>query len=195
MLFALGCTPGANPAPTIGKGDLQTPSPYQHFLPQAPPSEANRVRHLGYSIIAPSGWKCRTIPVEPFLKGYLAEQLSIEGPQPEQSKAHLSIQRLGPQGGKQFSDCLQPGRSPGDGYRLTQFQERPAFEKFLTGFGKRQAVRGTYQPYLLQEVVFERGGQWFRLEFSMKNADYDKPYYTQPLPIIRQYFEIFRSER
>jgi hypothetical protein len=152
----------------------------------------NRVSHRGYSIVAPTGWKTRTIPIEAFMKNYLTDQLAIEGPQPEQS--HFDVQRLGPSGGRQFKDWLQPGRRLGDGYQLTQFQGQPALEKFLPGTGRRQAVRGSYHPWLLQEVVFERGGQWFSLTFTMKNADADKPYYTKPLPIIRQYLDTFRPE-
>ena len=35
-------------------------------------------------------------------------------------------------------------------------------------------------------VKLERDGQWFSLRFDMRNADKNKPYYTEPLPIIEQ---------
>jgi hypothetical protein len=169
----------------------QLHSPYESYLRQAP-SETNRVEFAGFSIVRPAGWTTRRIKIEDWFKGSVAAQYEIEGPQPDNYGPRITIQHLGSDADKTYRDWLTPGRQLADGLALTQFQNRPALSKFLSGYGERQAVRGTYQPWLLQELIFERDGQWFLLSFNMKNADKDKPYYTQPLPIIQQYFETFR---
>ncbi len=168
-------------------------SPYAHYLPQIPPSETNRIEHSsGFSIVSPVGWKTRMIPVEDFLKDYVADEIVIEGKESDEYKPRITIQRLGPAANRTNREWLEPGRSLADGWVFTQFQSQPALAKFLPGYGRRQAVRGTYHPDLQQEVCFEREGKGFRLTFYMRNADGNRPYYTQPLPIIQQYFETFR---
>jgi hypothetical protein len=74
----------------------------------------------------------------------------------------------------------------------SQFQGHPALTRFLPGGGKSKAVRGSYQPWLSQELVFKNQSQWFSIGFSMRNADEGEPYYTQPLKIVQDYFETFR---
>jgi hypothetical protein len=142
--------------------------------------------------VCPAGWTTRTVPIQDFLKDSLADEFVLEGTQSDDLKPHITISRGGPETSRQNKNVFQPDWGKDDGYTHIQFQGQPAVVRFLNGYGKRQAVRGSYQPWLLQELLFERDGQWFRLSFDMRNADKDKPYYTQPLPIIQQYFETFR---
>jgi hypothetical protein len=169
----------------------QVHSPYESCLPQAP-LETNRVEFAGFSIVRPAGWTTRTIKIQDWLEGSVADQYEIEGPQAGNYGPRITIQRLGPDANKTYSDWLTPGRQLADGLVLTQFQNQPALSKFSPGYGAWRAVRNAYQPWLLQELVFERNGQWFLLSFHMQNADKNKPYYTEPLTIIEQYFETFK---
>lgn len=169
-----------------------TGSPYEHYLPQADPLEANRVEFPeGYSIVRPSGWTARTIAIEAFLKEYVADQIVLEGYKIDEYPPRITIQHLGPKENAQFTS----GQGLADGWISTQFQGQPALSRFIAGNGSRRAVRSTYQPWLSQSLFFERDGSGFILIFDMRNADKDEPYYTQPVPIIKKYFETFRYNK
>jgi hypothetical protein len=179
------------------RGAFSNRSPYEKYLPQSPPAETNRVRfRKGISMVSPPGWKSRTIPIESFLKGYVTDEFVLEGEADpkEEYKPKITIQSLGPKARHQWETLLkrEPGRKNLDRYVLTRFQGEPAFARFLSGFGESHAVRGSYQPWLLQGVVFKSQGQWFSLDFDVRNADEGEPYYTEPLKIIQDYFETFR---
>ncbi len=191
VLAASGCAHGQKSLEQLTQGVAQVHSPYESYLPQAP-LETNRVEYAGFSIVRPADWATRTVKIEDWFKGSVAAQYEIEGPQADNYGPRITIQRLGPDANKTYPDWLTPGRQLADGLVLTQFQNQPALAKFLPGNGARRAVRGYYQPWLLQELIFERDSQWYLLSFNMKNADKDKPYYTQSLPIIQQYFDTFR---
>ena len=164
-------------------------SPYEHYLPQATPSETNRVEFPeGYSIVSPAGWTARTIAIGDFLKDYVADQIVIEGHETDEYPPRITIQHLGPKENAQFTS----GQGLADGWTSTQFQGQPALSRFLAGYGSHRAIRGTCQPWLTQELFFECDGNGFILSFDMRNADKDEPYYKQPVPIIEQYFETFR---
>lgn len=168
-------------------------SPYERYLPQAPPAETNRVEFVpGYSIVSPVGWKGRTIPIEDWLKKDVADQVELKGDVADDYPPRIQIQHMGPDEYAIYHGWLQSTQPLADGLTHTQFQGQPALSRFLSGYGKRRAVRGTYQPWLSQELFFERDGNGFILIFDMRNADKDKPYYTHPVPIIEEYFETFR---
>jgi hypothetical protein len=186
-----GCVRGQKVAEQPTQMASQVDSPYESYLPQTP-LETNRVELAGGSIVRPAGWTIRTIKIEDWFKSSVAAQYEIAGPQADNYGPRFTIQLLGPDANETYAGWLTPGQQLPDGWVLTQFQNQPALANFLPGFGERQAVRDSYQPWLTQYLLFERGSQWFLLNFEMKNADKDKPYYTQPLPIIQQYFETFR---
>ena len=168
-------------------------SPYAKWLPQTDPVETNRIEFpAGYSIVSPAGWMTRTIPIEDWFKKNVADQIEIAGSQMDEYKPQISIQHLGLEDNKLYMDWLQSNQTLPDGWSHIEFQGQPALGKFLPGYGSHRAKRGSYQPWLSQYLFFEREGNGFRLEFQMKNADKDKPYYTKPLPIIVKYFETFR---
>src|SRR4051794_39506074 len=55
-------------------------SPYARYLPQAPPSETNRVEFPeGYSIVSPVGWTTHMTQSEDWFKGSVADQIEISG--------------------------------------------------------------------------------------------------------------------
>jgi len=190
-LAVSGCAHGQKTLEQPAQAGAQVHSPYESYLPQAP-LETNRVEYAGFSIVRPAGWTTHPITIEDFLKDSVTAEVTLEGQENDDYNPRITVQRLGPGANKTYRDWLTPGRQLADGWVLTQFQNQPALSKFLPGYGSRRAVRGTYQPWLSQYLLFERDGQWFLLIFDMRNADKDKPYYTQPLPIIQQYFETFR---
>jgi hypothetical protein len=168
-------------------------SPYERYLPQALPSETNRVEFsAGYSIVSPVGWTARTIPIEDWFKSSVTDQIVIEGHVADEYPPRITIQHLGSDEYALYHGWLQSTQSLPDGWTHIMFQGQPALSKFLTGSGSHQAVRGSYQPWLSQYLFCECDGNGFILIFDMRNADKDKPYYTHPLPIIEQYFETFR---
>ena len=180
-------SPGA-----VRKGGAASAQSVQSFLPQVSPSETNRISHpTGFSIVCPPGWTTRTIPIQSFLKDWVSDQFELEGTQKDQYRPKITIQLLGAAAGRQWNDALKPGWTNSDGYALTSFQGQSAFKRFLPGYGKARAVRGTYQPWLSQQLIFKSQGRWFSLAFVMRNANQDKPFYTQPLKIIQDYFETF----
>ena len=191
VLAVTGCAHGQKALEQPAQAGAQVHSPYESYLPQAP-LETNRVEYAGFSIVRPAGWTTHPIAINDFLTNDLTAQLAIEGPEDDEYKPRFNIQRLGPNADKMYRDWLTPGRHLSDWQVLTQFQNQPALSRFLPGYGERRAVRGTCQPWLVQELTFERDGQWFSLRFDMRNADKNKPYYTEPLPIIEQYFETFK---
>jgi hypothetical protein len=171
----------------------ETHSPYERYLPQAPPSETNRIEFsAGYSIVSPVGWTARTIPIENWFKSSVTDQIVIEGHVADEYPPRITIQHLGSDEYALYHGWLQSTQSLAGGMIHTQFQGQPALSWFLAGSGSRQAVRGSYQPWLSQYLFCERDGNGFILIFDMRNADKDKPYYTRPVPIIEQYFETFR---
>jgi hypothetical protein len=133
----------------------------------------------------------RIVPIEPFMKDYVAEQFVLEGTQPDELKPVMTIQRLGPAGQRQWDAFAKPGAIIGDRYVRTTFRGETAFSRFLPGSGKTKTMRGAA---LSQQLVLKSAGQWFLLDFRMRNADDGEPYYTQPLSIVQAYFESFRSK-
>jgi hypothetical protein len=192
-LAVAGCAYGEKSTAQSTQAASVVHSPYEHYLPQAPPSETNRVEFpAGYSIVSPVGWTARTIPIEGWMKDNVTDQIEITGHEADEYRPRITIQPLGPGEYALYKGWLQSTQSLPDGWIHTQFQGQPALSKFLTGSGSRQAVRGSYQPWLSQYLFCERSGNGFILIFDMRNADKDKPYYTHPLPIIEEYFETFR---
>jgi hypothetical protein len=192
LAFTLTIT-GCSPAPTTS----EVHSPYERFLPKAPPSETNRVEFpAGYSIVSPVGWTTQTIPIEDWLKSQVTDQIVIEGHVADEYPPRITIQHLGPEEYALYHGWLRSTNSLPDGWTHTEFQGQPALSKFLPGFGRRQAqgnwLDSSYQPWLDQSLFCERDGNGFILSFDMRNADKDKPYYTRPVPIIEKYFETFR---
>jgi hypothetical protein len=154
-------------------------SPYEHYLPQTAPSEANRVTNAaGFSIVIPPGWTTRTVPIEAFPKDWVLDEFVVEGTQTDAHKPKITIQRLRPAAQRQWDNALQPGWKNADGYVTIPFQGQTALSRFLPGFGRLKAERDAYQPWLLQTLVFKSKGQWFSLAFAMRNADEAEPYYT-----------------
>jgi hypothetical protein len=197
-LVSLGCdttdVPGAQaPVAKPAGGVVGAGSPYADYLPQAAPADANRFTHpAGFSIACPPGWTTRTIELKSSAKDFVADQVLLEGTQPDRFKPVIMVQRLGPEAGRQWDDLAKTGATTGDGHTRTQFQGQPAFTRFQAGFGKSRAVKGQHQPWLSQRLVLKSRGQWFLLNFRMRNADDEGPYYTKPLKIIQDYFETFR---
>jgi hypothetical protein len=196
-LVSLGCDKAEVP---VAQAPVATParvvagveSPYADYLPKAAPADANRFTHpAGFSIACPPGWTTRTIELKA-LKDFVADQVLLEGLQPDRFKPVITIQRLGPESGRQWDDLAKTGATMGNGHTRTQFQGQPAFKRFQAGFGKSRAVKGQHQPWLSQRLVLKSHGQWFVLDFRMRNADDGDPYYTKPLKIIQDYFETFR---
>jgi hypothetical protein len=175
-------------------------SPYERYLPQAPPSETNRIEFAaGYSIVSPVGWTYRTIPIENWMKDNVADQIVLEGHVADEYPPRITIQHLGPGEYALYHGWLTSTQGLPDGWAHAHFQGEPALSKFLPGFGRRQAKGNwfdrSYQPWLTQYLFCERDGNGFILTFDMRNADKDKPYYTRPVPIIDQYFETFRYKK
>jgi hypothetical protein len=170
-------------------------SPYERYLPQTPPSETNRVKFpQGYSIVIPVGWVTRTIPMEDWMKDNVTDQIEIEGDGPVGYKARFTIQHLGPGENSLYVGWLtNSGQIVPDRWASAEFQNQPALKRFYEGSGSHQATRGSYQPWLTQEIFCERNGHGFLLIFTMINAD-KHPYFMQPLPIVTQYLETFRYE-
>ena len=167
-------------------------SPYEDLLPKDPPTDKNRVTFAaGITIDSPPGWTSRTVPIEAFMKDWITDQFVLEAKQPGQEKSTITIQRLGPMAQRQWDDFAKPGAVIGDRYTLSQFHGEPAFTRFLPGSGKSRAKSGQYHPWLSQQLVCKAQGQWFLLDFQMRNADDGDPYYTRPLKIIQDYFETF----
>jgi hypothetical protein len=186
--------------PIAGCAHAQTASevhsPYERYLPQAPPAETNRVEFAaGYSIVSPVGWTVRTIPIEDWFKKEVADQIEIKGQVADEYPPRIQIQHLGPDEYSLYHGWLQSTQGLPDGWTHIQFQGQPALSKFQAGYGSHQAVRGSYQPWLTQYLFCERDGNGFILTFDMRNADKNKPYYTRPVPIIEQYFETFRFKK
>jgi hypothetical protein len=168
-------------------------SPYERYLPDAPPSETNRIEFpAGYSIVSPAGWTVRTISIEDWLKKEVADQIEIKGHVADEYPPRIQIQHMGPDEYALYHGMLNSTQSLSNGLVRTTFQGKPVISYFLPGYGSHHAVRGSYQPWLTQTLFFERDGNGFVLTFDMRNADKNKPYYTQPVPIIEQYFETFR---
>ena len=181
---------------------LKVHSPYERYLPQTLPSETNRIEFpAGYSIVSPVGWTARTIPIEDWAQSSVSDQIVIESHVADDYPPRITIQHLGPDQYALYHGMLHAQSLP-DGWKQwthIEFQGQPALSKFQPGFGRRQAIgywldRG-YQPWLTQYLFFERDGNGFKLIFDMRNADKDNPYYTQPVPLISQYFETFRFRR
>jgi hypothetical protein len=124
----------------------------------------------------------------------VADQFDLYPEQEVKSKPgpRISIQRKGPEGKSGLDLELKPEWNSREGHQHTQFQGEPALSRFLPGYGRSQTVRGSYQPWLVQEVYFKRFGEGFGITFEMRNADDGDPYYTQPLKIIDDYFATFR---
>lgn len=193
LLAAAGCERTAPSSSTPLHERASAQSPYESYLPSTPPLEANRMNHpAGFSIASPPGWTARTNSVADFLKDFTLDEFVLQGTQDDDYRPRITVQRLGPSGAKQYEDALAAGGAVLNEFVQTQFHDQPAFARFLSGYGKSQAVRGTHQPWLLQELAFKSNGEWFMLAFNMRNADSGGPYYTQPLAIIRDYFESFR---
>jgi hypothetical protein len=190
-LVVLGCDKGRAPGAKRASAAPGS-SPYADYLPKEPPVEKNRVAHpSGYSLISPPGWTMRIVSIEPFMKDYVADQFVLDGPQTDELKPVLTVQRQGPAGQRQWDAFAKPGAIIGDRYVRTTFRGETAFSKFLPGSGKSKSLRGAA---LSQQLVLKSAGQWFLLDFRMRNADDGERYYTQPLSIVQAYFESFRSK-
>jgi hypothetical protein len=182
-LFSPGCNKGQAP------GAKRAGSPYADYVPKEAPLEKNRVTHpTGFSLVSPVDWTMRIRPVEPFLKDYVADEFLLEGPQSDELKPVITVQHLGPAAQRQWEAFAKPGARIGDGNVRAQFHGETAFTRFLAGSGKTKTKRG---QALSQQLVFKSAGQWFLLEFRMRNADNGEPYYTQPLKIVQDFFETF----
>jgi hypothetical protein len=170
-------------------------SPYERYLPQAPPSETNRFESpAGYSIVSPLGWKAQIGSPEDWMKDNIVDDIVIEGQTSDKwCPTSITVDHLGPGEYRLYDGWLHSTQSLPDGWAHTEFQGQPALKKFYEGSGSREATRGSYQPWLMQELFLERNGQGFILTFIVKNAD-RHPYFMQPLPIVEQYFETFRYE-
>jgi hypothetical protein len=197
-LVSLGCDKTEMPvarapvAKPVGAG-VGAGSPYADYLPKAAPADANRFTHpAGFSIVCPPGWTPRIIELKSSAKDFVADQVMLEGTQPDRFKPVIIVQRLGPEAGSQWDDLAKTGATMGNGHTRTKFQGEPAFTRFQAGTGKSRAVKGQHKPWLSQRLVLKSHGQWFLLDFRMRNADDEGPYYTAPLKIIQDYFETFR---
>jgi hypothetical protein len=101
LLVVVGLEGCRNRAVSPGRG------PYADYLPQSAPSETNRVKHpAGFSIVSPPGWRTRTIPIEDYLKGRVADQFVVEGTQQDTYRPKITIQRLGPEAYDQWESFL-----------------------------------------------------------------------------------------
>jgi hypothetical protein len=170
-----------------------TESPYADYLPKAAAADAIRFTDpAGFSIACPPGWTTRTIELTPSFKNFVADQVLLEGLQQDRFKPVIMVQRLGPESARQWDDLAKSGATMDSGHTRTQFQGEPAFTRFQAGTGKSRAVKGQHQPWLSQRLVLKSRGQWFLLNFRMRNADDEGPYYTKSLKIIQDYFETFR---
>lgn len=196
MLAVAGC---AHTQPTS-----EARSPYERYLPQAPPAETNRIEFAaGYSLVSPVGWTVRTIPIEDWLKTEVADQIEIAGLVADEYPPRIQIQHLGPDEYALYHGMLHAQNLPDgwkqDGWKYGQFQGQAALSKFEPGYGSRLATGpwfdSHYMPCLTHELFFERDGNGFILTFDMRNADKGKPYYTEPVPVIEQYFETFRFKK
>jgi hypothetical protein len=175
-------------------------SPYERYLPQAPPSETNRVEFpAGYSIVIPDGWTTQVIPIEDWFKSSVADQIEIEGHVTDQYPPRITIQHMGPDEYALYHGMLNSTQSLSNGLTRITFQGQPAISRFLPGYGSRLAkgpwFDREYEPFLTRELFFERNGNGFILNFGMRNADKGKPYYTHPVPIIEQYLGTFRFKK
>lgn len=187
------CAQDRKPTAQIDQATQELRSPYASYLPQAPPSEANRVEFPpGYSIVSPVGWVTRTIQIEDWSKDSISDQIVIEGTQRDQYRPRITIQHLGPGQNALYMGWLKSDRILPDGWVRVEFQNQPALTKFLPGYGARRSTREGYEPWLSEYLFCERDGHGFILKFDMRNADRDKPYFMQPLPIIQEYFDTFR---
>jgi hypothetical protein len=189
-LIASGC--GRVGAP--GKRPVQLP----------PPDEARRVRHpAGYSIVFPEGLSAGVNP-----SVYLGDSSTKDAlASVNQRKSDGTEQFGGPQlSVRRFSDqhvATNSGKPVPAFFRETQFQNRPAFARFDSGYGPGSeragenttaATRGSYSPNLDQELIFERDGSWFHLSFSMRNLRGNESVHAAPLEVVEQYFGTFQYQ-
>ena len=166
-----------------GCADTQTVSvahqPYTPYLPQAFPSEANRVEigATGCSIVSPAGWTPYRYDEVTNGNGVL---VIIVGN--KQYASEISIQRLRPRDYALYHchDWLQSSQTPGDGWQQTKFQGQPALSFFRLD-----------KLELDQFLYCERGGKEFLLRFSTTNIG-GKLDFISPIPIVERYFETFR---
>ena len=129
-LVVVGCDKGRAPG-AKREGAAPGSSPYADYLPKEPPVEKNRVVHpAGYSVASPPGWTMRIVSIESYMKDYVAEQFVLEGPQPDELKPVMTIQRLGPAGQRQWDAFAKPGAIICDRYVRTTFHGETAFSRF-----------------------------------------------------------------
>lgn len=185
------------PAQTASKSQ----SPYERYLPQADPSETNRVQFPeGYSIVKPFGWSTQTIKIDNWFKSSVADQVEIKSSVQDEYPPRITIQHFGPEQYGFYHGLLEstndlPAGWLQEGWKRIRFQGQPALSQFLPGYGSHQAVRGSYQPWLTRNLYCERDGNGFLLIFDMRNADKNRPYYTEPVPVIEQYLETFQFKK
>jgi hypothetical protein len=155
-------------------------SPCQGSLPQASPSETNRVEvpTVGCSIVSPVGWSVYRFPVE---NGTNASGLMVIITGSGQYAPRIMVQRLVARDYDQYHGWLQSSQSPPFGWTHAEFQRQPALLFFRVD-----------ELELDQFVYCERGANGFILRFLMLNKGGKLGrYYTRSIPIIEQYFETF----
>ena len=143
-------------------------------IPQAPPSEANRVIHPdGFSIVKPPDWHASVGPeVDP---PYLWQSYS----------AWISLSA----GDFRYPDTIGAYRRkvPGDIRSFpvnSTFQDEPAYRRIS------QVTKGVEWPYFDLELVFERQGQVFEIHYRRRA----NPPPSQISPEIWRYLETFRYD-
>lgn len=114
--------------------------------------EANRGRHpSGFSMVAPLGWKMEPVKFRTE-DGRLLDTLRFAPERKIGRQPWLVVQRL-------------PGKPDGDpfpGFIDTTFQGRPA-----------RLFDGTYKRMTHLHLIFERDGNWYRIELSTPDPEPD----------------------
>ncbi len=190
------------PSALIAGPPRRAKNPYEHYLPQSPPEETNRVHFTqGYSIVKPTGWEVQIIRIESWMKDDVADQVTLRGQVADDYPPRITIQHLGPGEYTLYKGWLESTNRLrlNEPWTHTQFQGKPALTHFSPGYGKRRAtgnwLEKHYEPWLSYQLFCERDGNGFILDFDVRNADKDKPYYTELPPIISQYLGTFRFEK
>jgi dihydrofolate reductase len=169
----------------------QLKSPFAYQIPKDPPDEKYRVSHpAGYSIVYPSGWKTQVDHYADWrdvVDGLGTDRRGVSGKE-DFGKASLSIQRFSETGKK----AILSGNWFKD-MKAVQFQNQPAWAKFDPGsLPAKRSLDNLFSdamagyPYLTQQLLFERNGEWFMLSFQMRNIKGRKgPYYSDPLQALK----------
>lgn len=144
--------------------------PAGEMIPSEPPDEAHRIVHAsGLSIVAPENW-----------------ELMHDRPQ----NPTLTIAaRVLPSGGRLISYIeirkLDSGDEEPDvtGFKQTQFQSYPAFERMVADERTRGASDRRYSTY---DLYVDRDGEWWSIRFDIADVLTELP------PEIRSYIDTVR---